>query len=62
MESNTEEKPLTNLQNQYEKGSKEVKSDYFCYCIKVKRAITKWGSPKEISHFEAPIIFSPTID
>ena len=34
MESNTEKKPGTNLQNSY-------KSDNFCY-RKVGRAITKW--------------------
>ena len=42
MESNTEKKPLTNLQYQYKKLSKEVKSNNFCY-RKVGRAITKWG-------------------
>ena len=39
MGSNTEKKPLTNLQNLYKKCSKEGKSNIFRYCI-VGRAIT----------------------
>ena len=40
MESNTEKKPWTNLQNLYKNLSKEIKSNNFCY-RKVGRAITK---------------------
>ena len=43
MESNTEKKPWTNLQNSYKNLSKEIKSDNFCY-RQVGRAITKWGT------------------
>ena len=39
-ESNTEKKPLTNVQNRYKKWSKVVKSDNFCNC-KVGRATAK---------------------
>ena len=42
MESNTEKKQWTNLQNSYKNLSKEIKSDKFCY-RKVGRAMTKWG-------------------
>ena len=42
MGSNTEKKPLTNLQNSYKNWSKEIKSDNFGY-RKVGRAITKCG-------------------
>ena len=42
MGSNTEKKPWTNRQNLNKNGSKEIKSDNFCYS-KVGRAITKWG-------------------
>ena len=38
MESNTEKKLWTNLQNSYKNGSKEIKSENFCY-RKVGRAI-----------------------
>ena len=43
MESNTEMKPLTNLQNLYKNLSKEIKIDNFCF-RKVGRTITKWGA------------------
>ena len=51
MESNTEKKPWTNLQNSYKYWSKEIKNDNFCY-RKVGSAITKWGAiEKDKSQF-----------
>ena len=43
MESNTEKKPWTNLQNSYKNWSKEIKSDNFCY-RKVGKVITLQGA------------------
>ena len=54
MESNTEKKPLTKLQNRY-KRSKEFKIDNFCY-RKVGREITKWGAMEK-----SPILLSQWI-
>ena len=55
MESNTEKKPWTNLQNSYKNLSKKIKSDNFCY-RKVGRAITKWGSNREKSNIAIAIL------
>ena len=52
MESNTEKKPLTNLQNE----SKKIKSDNFCY-RKVGRA-KKMGSKREKYNIAIAIFLS----
>ena len=44
--------PRKTVQNQYEKWSKEVNSDNFCYC-KVERAISKFGAKEKL-----PILLS----
>ena len=48
MGSNTEKKPLTNLQNSKKNLNKEIKSNNFCY-HKVGRTITKWGKKSNIA-------------
>ena len=49
---NTEKKPWTNLQNQYKKWNKDIKSNNFYY-HKVERAITKCEAIKK-----SPILLS----
>ena len=51
MESNTEKKPWTNLQNLYKNWSKGIKNDNF-----VGRAITKWGAIEKNSNIAIAIL------